>query len=468
MAIIGNSKTILLDDDGVLQFAAPGNYTFETKKKFIQVQLEGGQTTNIDQTSYASVTALSIGVGAHVTMRYEEILNFEIKELAGALDITGSFGFTDAFVTGFFDATVDFDTLLGSAISANGVGTVAANLTLNGSKSDAIKALWDYLDESYVSSGYYNQDINESFVRLGIEYVNYLEAGGEPLTDVVAKYTPDGSDADTNPERAQSMHDNLLGNLWNPVLSDRFSSNSELLAELQSLIPGEYLGRPTFDGNDGSFGGDKHDAVRAFDYEKGWDRPDYVETTISGTVDSAAQDQSGGDMLFGNGNSTDGYAIVSHMGAGVELAVKAKERGGDDYTAVIDADDGLVHYLVESGLQAGSSNRGVWNIDFAFTSGVGAYNDETADEFDFILKLDTDRTEDADFFVFDPADIPDNPDNAFSEQNSWNPAFWPIDGDPLADGVQAYDFGPGQFDIILEAWDNGSLIGINHVVIDVL
>ena len=173
-------------------------------------------------------------------------------------------------------------------------------------------------------------------------------------------------------------------------------------------------------------------------------------------------------MLFGDGNSADGYAIVSHMGAGVELAVKAKERGGDDYAAAIDADDGLVHYAVESGLQAGSTNRGAWNIDFAFTSGVGAYNDETADDFDFVLKLDTDRTEGTDFFVFDPADIPDNPDAAFSEQNSWNPAFWPIDGDPLADGVQMYDFGSGQFDIVLEAWDDGALIARNHVVIDVV
>ena len=88
--------------------------------------------------------------------------------------------------------------------------------------------VWDYLDDAYVSAGPYQRNINEAFVRLGVEYVEYLQGGGSPLSDVTAKYTADGADAGSNPDRLQPLHDNLLGNLSSAALAQRFSGNPTL------------------------------------------------------------------------------------------------------------------------------------------------------------------------------------------------------------------------------------------------
>ena len=473
MAVISNSKTLQLGEDGILQFTGQGDYTF-SYKKFVQVRFDGGYVTNIDADSYSSITALSIGVGSNVSMLLSEVAQLEIADLSGTLDILGDFSFSQAGAAGSYESGVNLDDLLGTAIQANGAGAVAANLTLNGSKADAFQQIWDYLDDAYVAGqNYYNLDLNENFVRLGIEYANYLENGGAPLTDVTAKFSADGSDADLIPERAQSMHDNLLGNLWKSSL-ERRRFDDALEAELLDLIPDGYETRPVFSGEDRHIGSAEHDGARAFDYEKGWDRADYIESTMSGTVDARAQDAAEGDMLFGDSNTADGYAIVSHLGAGVELAVKAKERGGKDYDGAL-GDDGLVHYAVDGGLQPGTNNRAAWNIDFAMTSGIGA-NDETSDEFVFRLLVDVDKSEATDFREIDltrgGTGINDNPLSDYSEQNSTNFGFGflytQIDNDPDVEGIQAYDFGEARFDVRLEAYDDGQLIAENQVAINVI
>ena len=468
MASLDKSKAVSLEG-GVLSFLGDGDYSFEFRK-FAQIHQEGGQTTNLTDDQYNSITALDIQSAAHVTLAASDLISnpnpLTIANLEGTLDITGV-DFTGADEGGFEPSTVTgLDSLIGSAIDAHDAGYVAARLTVDGSKAEAFQLLWDYLDDAYVAgNNYYDLDLNENFVRLGVEYVNYLEAGGDPLTDVMAKFTADGGDAGDNPDRAQSMHDNLLGNLWGPAVQDRFDGEQE--ADLLALIPDEYEARPWFSGNEAHLGNAAHDGARAFDYEKGWDRPDYIETTINGTVDERAQD--GGEMLFGDGNSVDNWNIVRHEGAGVELALKAKERGGDDYIAT--EVDGVTHYAVHTGTDEGTTNRAAWNFDFAATSGISG-QEELVDEFVFKLLIDVDKTEATNFFEVDPAAIPDNPASDYSEQNSWNFGFGflrdLIDGDPNTDGHQAYDFGEGQFDFVLEAYDNGELIASNHIVVDVL
>lgn len=470
MALLQNSKAVSLDN-GVLSFLGDGDYSFEFRK-FVQILQEGGQATNLSEDDYNSITALDIQSAAHVTLAASELIAhpnaLTLANLEGTLDITGV-EFNEAGPSGGFEPSTgtDLDSLIGSAIDAHDAGQVAARLTVDGSKAEAFQLLWDYLDDAYVDgNNYYDLDLNENFVRLGVEYVNYLEAGGDPLTDVMAKFTADGGeDADLHPERAQSMHDNLLGNLWGPALEDRFDDPQK--AELLALIPDEYEARPYFDGNDGSLSDPFHDGARAFDYEKGWDRPDYIETTLNGTVDGRAQDTAEGDMLFGDGNSVDNWNIVRHEGAGVELALKAKERGGNDYIAT--EDGGVVHYQAEAG--EGAAGLAMWNFEFAATSGISGQN-ELADEFVFKLLIDVDRTEATDFLEIDPATITDNPVSDYSEQNSWNVGFGfirdLIDGDPNTEGHQTYDFGAGQFDYVLEAYDNGDLIASNYIVVDVL
>jgi hypothetical protein len=93
------------------------------------------------------------------------------------------------------------------------------HLTVDGQKAGVFELLWDYVDDHY---SYYNTEINGVGVELGLAYANYLQHGGAALTDVVAKYTPDGADAGTNPDRVQSMHDNLLGNLDIASIVDKF------------------------------------------------------------------------------------------------------------------------------------------------------------------------------------------------------------------------------------------------------
>jgi len=85
--------------------------------------------------------------------------------------------------------------------------------------ADAIAGVWDYVDDHY---GYYDTAINAVGVRLGIEYAKYLQSGGEPLTGIIVKYTPDGADAGSAPDRVQSLHDNLLGNLHEASIDDKF------------------------------------------------------------------------------------------------------------------------------------------------------------------------------------------------------------------------------------------------------
>ena len=105
--------------------------------------------------------------------------------------------------------------------------------------------------------------MNEAFVRLGVEYAGYLEAGGTPLLGVVAKYTADGADAGTDPDRVQSLHDNLLGNLDIASMMDKFlgagdgGSNPSpipgLYDALYALVDAEGLvGRPIYSGNEGA------------------------------------------------------------------------------------------------------------------------------------------------------------------------------------------------------------------------
>ena len=115
--------------------------------------------------------------------------------------------------------------------------------------------VWNYLDDAYATSP--NQlNVNEAFTRLGVEYADYVKHGGTPLPDVVAKYTPDGADLGSNPDRVQSLHDNLLGNLTSDALTQRYGATA-LHDTLQTLIIGvdaHLLNRPYGSGDEGTTG----------------------------------------------------------------------------------------------------------------------------------------------------------------------------------------------------------------------
>ena len=172
-------------------------------------------------------------------------------------------------------------------------------------------------------------------------------------------------------------------------------------------------------------------------------------------------------MYYGDGNTIDDWNVVRHEGAQVELGLKVKHRGGDEYAeASIDA-DGVAHYVVANGTQPGNPNRAEWNFDFAAT-------DYSADQdFTYKLEFDIDPGEGVEWVTLYSSEAP--LDSALGDgstfQNSSNIAFYRlfIDADPETDGIQPYAFGEGTFDIRLSAYDadSGALVATNEVVVHV-
>jgi hypothetical protein len=435
-----------------LNFAQAGSYTIEyLPSGNVQIKVDGGKATVIKAADYASITSFNFAPGA--------VLNSGIQ--------VNGVTFTEAGPGGPFEINYNLNDLLGNMISAKGISWTVDNLLINGSKTDTLKVLWDYLDDAYVAgNNYYNIALNETFVRLGLEYVEYLEAGGEPLTFVTAKYSVDGNDADTLPEREQSMHDNLLGNLGTAAIQDRFSGALE--AELLALVPDDYGNRIYYDGADQRVGGPEHDAVRAFDYDRGWDRPDYLDRSYNALIDPLARDPaSPNNMYYGNGNPADDWNVVRHEGAQVELGLKIKHRGGDEYAEASIDPDGTAHYNVLAGPSPSNAGRAEWNFDFAATD----YSPD--DDFTYLLELDLDPGEGVQWATLYSSAAPLDSDlgSGSTFQNSSNVAFYRngMDVDPSTPGIQPYAFGPGTFNVRLSAFDadGGALVARNEVIVHV-
>ena len=168
-----------------------------------------------------------------------------------------------------------------------------------GDTAQAIGVLWDFLDDNY---SYYNAEVNEAFVRLGVKYVEYLQGGGSPLVDVTAKYTADGADVGTKPDRFQSMHDNLLGNLSSVAMGDRFAGS--LLTDLTILVSAadpDLLTRIYYDGQENHPA--QGAAARQFDIDNGF------VPTATGTL--AATDVDDGASHSWSGNATGTYGTFA-------------------------------------------------------------------------------------------------------------------------------------------------------------
>jgi hypothetical protein len=439
------SKATVVVTGTNLHFPQPGDYTIDyLPSGNVKIQVDGGHSYVMGAAEYASIKSFSFADGA---------------SLGGPVQVNGV-SFTEAGPGGPFEVSPNLDSLIGEMISTHGIEYTAEHLLINGSAADTFKVLWDYLDDAYVAgNNYYNLPLNETFARLGLEYAEYLEAGGEPLTFITAKYASD-SNANGIPQREQSMHDNLLGNITTASIEDRFSGALE--AELLALAPDEYQDRPYYDGNEPRVGGAIHDAIRAFDYDHGWDRPDYIDRSYNGLIDPLARDAAApNSMYYGNGNPVDDWNLVRHEGAQVELGLKVKHRGGDEYAEASIGPDGVAHYNVAAGPQAGSPNRAEWNFDFAATD----YSPDT--EFTYVVELDVDPGAGEDFVTIYSSDAPLDTDfgNGSTFQNSFNVAF--VDTDPATPGTQHYGFGPAEFNVRISAYDGSQLVLTHEVIVHV-
>lgn len=443
------AKAIYTISGGVLTFTRAGIYTIEyLPSGHVKIKLDGGHAVVLKAAEFAAVTSFAFAPGA--------VLN-------GPIAINGV-TFHEADATGGFEISHNLNDLLGTLITQHGIAGTLDILTINGSVADTIKVLWDYLDDAYVAgNNYYNLPLNESFVRLGVEYTDYLAGGGAPLTDVTAKFTADNADADTIPQREQSMHDNLLGNLSLVSIQGR-NFGSPLEGQLLALVPDEYESRPVYSGDQSARGGPAHDAVRAFDYDKGWAREDYLDTSYNSLADPLARDPaSPGSMYYGTGNPADDWTVVRHEGAQVELALKVKHRGGDEYPEASIGADGIASYNVVTGSSLSSAPRAEWNFDFAAT-------DYSPDQnFTYTLELDVDPGAGESWVTLYSSAAPLDSDlgSGSTFQNSTNIFFYRslIDIDPATAGVQPYALGDGTFAVRLSAFDSvsGALVATNQV-----
>ncbi|MES2665388.1 MAG: VCBS domain-containing protein, partial [Pseudomonadota bacterium] len=160
-----------------------------------------------------------------------------------------------------FEPTINLDALIGPDLGADptAIDAVLANvraaLPAGATQAEAIAQVWDFLDDGYVAgNNYYDVALNQAFAYLGLAYAEYLLDGGQPLTDITVKYQPDGAfyTPDGQPDRLQSLHDNLLGNLNSLGLTDRFGAGSPILVAIVDAMTAagvaDLLDRPVFSG----------------------------------------------------------------------------------------------------------------------------------------------------------------------------------------------------------------------------
>lgn len=473
--------------NGVLTLTANGGYVGTIDQANLKIVEPDGQTRVIDLAAITKIVLVQQGTKFNVD---GAVLNGKAIAVdgAGVLNVTGV-GFQAAIGATQFEPTVNLDQLIHSS---QGFVSAQSQFLVNGSVRDAIKVQWDFWDDKYVVAGqqaYTNLEINEATIRLGVKYINDIDpaagAGGNVanvITDIVGKASADG--------RSQLLHDNLLGNVGAASMGDRQFSDAKL-TELKNLVRDEYENRPWISGELADAATAPVGVAKAFDFAKGFARPDYIMEAMNKSVDMAAR--KGAEMFYGDGNTVTGFNLVRHEGLGIELGLKAKERGGPDIIG-IKGQDGLVHYQADTGVSPSNANRADWSFDFSVLTGLNGRS-ETLNNYTFKLLVDTDKSVGTSYQELkltqitpgvtpwiDPAGkltgfINDDDGNAagsaIRSQNSVNFGFdWLkniIDSNSEIDGIQPYDYSAGRFDILLVAEDKATGVKIvgTHIVVDV-
>ena len=285
---------------GTLTVQADGTYTYVLNNADGDTQALAQGETGTDVFGYTMADHENLTATANLTITITGTNDAPVVVAGGAtgsvVELGGVAGVVDALVTGNLEPAAEVPNLQ-AIINANmnDMDAVlnAVQAALGGAdRATAIAHVWDNLDDHYTASGYYDTDVNVLFVRLGVEYAKYLQDGGAPLTQVIAKYTADDNDANTTPERLQSLHDNLLGNFDAATLADRFHADPALLSQMQGLIGAvdpALLNRPSYGGYEGS----SDAAARQWDIDHGFAGP----SSATGQLTANDVDQPAGTPL---------------------------------------------------------------------------------------------------------------------------------------------------------------------------
>ncbi|WP_441241213.1 T1SS-143 repeat domain-containing protein [Tardiphaga sp. 768_D3_N2_1] len=279
----------------------------ETKiEKFTITVADGhGSTTSREIT----VTLVGTNDSPVITTSSASAIVFE----NGDLDAVGA----DQAANFHFEPNVNVDTFLQThLVSGVNMATlltqVQAAIGPQASLADAIATVWDYIDDN---GSYYNNLLNEMSARLGVEYAKYLEAGGKPLLDVIAKYVADG-DSDGIADRLQSLHDNLLGNLHGPSLIDKLLGAGQ--GSNPNPVPGVYADIVNLLSNAGLsdllsrpiYGGYETDTNTSL----AWDQQHGLVPVAAGQL--AATDVDHGAVLTWSGTTTTAFGTFTISASG--------------------------------------------------------------------------------------------------------------------------------------------------------
>lgn len=280
--------------------------------------------------------------------------------------------------------------------AAFGLSSDDASVLVNGEKAGFIQCRWIQLRQHLPGSERdYLQIISE--IELALLYVEHLSAGGRALDDFIAIIE---SVDEAGVASRRTLHDCLLGALNDDALRARFLANTlplpgelpltrEGLYQTYSSLAGKLAGRPYCPVLRGADEEASTAAAAAFDFDSGWLRSDYVRYIPFGALTRAATNPDG-TMRVGGAPAT-GFNVKRHIGAGIELALKARSSTGADCPAERYEPEGM-RFMVPAGVSLESAYWGPqarWCVDFSVATRLGGA-DRQLDDFRFVLSVDTD------------------------------------------------------------------------------
>ncbi|MEQ8405926.1 MAG: right-handed parallel beta-helix repeat-containing protein [Oceanicaulis sp.] len=215
------------------------------------------------------------------------------------------------------------------------------------------------IDNTSVDAGALAYAVNALFVELAEAYIDWLDAGNDPILDFIAK------DRGGAPAPGQSLHDNILGNLNDGPINDRFVTAN---------------GNPDIDG-DGI--GDVVAEPRSADGQAYGDRPVFSGSNTNNFAESIAWDLANGlsvdqlDVSRGGLDPLDGKVFLASGGDATEYGSiqAAVDAAADGDTIFVGSGTYAENLVIDKAL----SFEGIGDVSIEPASGTAVFVDAGVD-----------------------------------------------------------------------------------------